>query len=188
MTDLTPITAFGAQAPADHRFGPLRIIENADLGLASLALRRGAEQPAPFGLILPGPGRWIAGEAVSAFWIGPDQWMIEGEGRATDDFAAALASEALGCSVTEQTDGWVNFEITSDAGVAPIQALMERLVNIDSTTFCSGHATRTGLHHMTVYLIRRADERLAVIGMRSMAASLWHALEETAGRLGRVGF
>ena len=183
MTDLTPITALGARAPARHAFGALTIAENAGLALASLALRRDAAQPAPLGLALPGPGAWQAGQGVAAFWTGPGQWMIEAEERAAEDFAAVLAGEAPGCSVTEQTDGWTAFEIVSDRGGAPIRALMEKLVNIDAAAFGPGSATRTGLHHMSVFLIRRAEDRLAVIGIRSLAGALWHALGETAGRL-----
>lgn len=183
MTDLTPITALGGSAPAVHQFGPLRISENPDVALASLALRRGATRPTPMGLELPGPGQWVAGNGMAAFWTGPDQWMIEAEGRATEDFAAALAVEASGCSITEQTDAWTVFEIVSENGDAPIRALMEKLVNLDAGAFGPGSATRTGLHHMSAYVIRRADDRLAIIGMRSMAAALWHALDETAERL-----
>ncbi|MGE3371445.1 MAG: sarcosine oxidase subunit gamma [Rhizobiaceae bacterium] len=183
MTDLTPITALGAAAPADHRLGRLRITENTQLALASLALHRGAMQPAPMGLNLPGPGYWAAGQGVAAFWSGPDQWMIETEGRAGEDFAVILAGEAPDCSVTEQTDGWAAFEIVSDAGGAPIRALMEKLVNLDAERFVPGSATRTNLHHMGVFLIRRAEDRLAIFGMRSFAGALWHVLAQTAERL-----
>lgn len=183
MTDLTPITALGASAPADQHFGPLRISENADMALASLALRRAADMPAPMGLELPAPGKWSQGQGVAAFWTGPDQWMIEAETRATEDFAAELASHAPGCSITEQTDAWTVFEITSDRGDAPIRALLEKLVNIDTESFVPGSATRTGLHHLSVFLVRRAEDRLAVMTMRSMARDLWHVLQETARRL-----
>ncbi|KGJ02633.1 hypothetical protein IT41_16850 [Paracoccus halophilus] len=42
----------------------------------------------------------------------------------------------------------------------------------------------TGLHHLSVFLIHRAEDRLAVIGMRSLAGALWHALCETLTRQG----
>lgn len=180
MTDLTPITALGGTAPAEKRFGPLRLTENADLALASLAMRRGAECPAPMGLELPGPGKWVAGDGVAAFWTGPEQWMIEADGRATEDFAADLAEHAAGCSITEQTDGWTVFEVVSEDGSAPIRAMMEKLVNLDAVAFGPGSATRTGLHHMSVFVIRRAADKLAIITMRSTADDLWHVLEETA--------
>ncbi|MDK3018931.1 sarcosine oxidase subunit gamma [Pseudodonghicola flavimaris] len=183
MSDLKPISALGAAAPRLLTLGTLTLRENPGLGLASLALRRGGTAPSPFGLTLPDPGGWAASGAYAAFWTGPDQWMIEAEGRGEEDFAAALKAEAPGCSITEQTDGWVAFEITSVAGGAPLSRLMEKLVNVDAAGFGPGHATRTGLEHMSVFLIRRAEDRLAIIGMRTLAGSLWHAIETAAGRL-----
>lgn len=188
MTDLTPITALGASAPVVQNYGPLRISENSNLALASLALRRDAAMPAPMGLELPAAGQWTKGQGAggqggAVFWTGPDQWMIEAEDRAAEDFASELATHAPGCSIIEQTDAWTVFEIVSDGGDAPIRALMEKLVNIDMESFGPGSATRTGLHHMSVFLLRRAENHLAIMTMRSMAGDLWHVLEETARRL-----
>lgn len=183
MSDLKPISALGAAAPRLLTLGALTIRENAGLGLASLALRRDAATPAPFGLILPAAGHWAEAGSHAAFWTGPDQWMIEGQGRAEEDFAKALQAEAPDCSVTEQTDGWVAFEIASVAGGAPLVRLMEKLVNVDAAGFGPGQATRTGLEHMSVFLIRRAEDRLAILGMRGLAGSLWHAIETAAARL-----
>lgn len=187
MTDLTPICALGATTAAEHRSGSLRITENAGLALASLARCRDATQPAPMGLALPGPGGWTEGNGIAAFWTGPDQWMIEAQGRAGQDFAADLAGHAPGCAITEQTDAWVVFEIHSEKGDAPIRALMEKLVNIDKDGFGAGHATRTGLDHMGVFVIRRAKDRLAITGARSSAASLWHTLTKAAVQLKEMG-
>ncbi|MCE5974769.1 sarcosine oxidase subunit gamma [Sinirhodobacter sp. WL0062] len=183
MTDLSPITALGGAVPRSVSFGALSLSENTGLALASLSLRRGASQPVPMGLQLPGPGGWTAGNGVAAFWTGPGQWMLEGEGRAEESFARELKSRAPDCSVTEQTDGFVAIEIASAAGPEPIRALMRKLVNIDAAGFGPGCATRTGLEHMTVFVIRRAEDRLAIIGMRSLAGSLWHALAQAAARL-----
>lgn len=180
MTDLTPLTALGATAPAQRRAGALTITENSGLALASLSLRRDGARPSPFGLTLPEPGAWAAGHGVAAFWTGPGQWMIEADDRAESDFAADLAAAAPECRVTEQTDGWTAFEL--EGPPEAIRALMEKLVNLDAAGFVPGSATRTGLHHMGVFLIRRAGNRLAVIGMRSYAGALWHALAETATR------
>ncbi|MER8524529.1 sarcosine oxidase subunit gamma [Mesorhizobium sp. M1076] len=183
MSDLRPITALGAALPRLALFGALEIRENAGLALASLALRFGTVEPTPFGLTLPGPGRWVAGQGVAALWTGPDQWMIEYQGRAELDFAAELKQCAPGCSVTEQTDGWVAFEIVSRAGTRPVEALLSKLVNIDLADFGPGRVTRTGLEHMSCLVIRRSDAHVAVLGARSSAGSLWHALETAAKRL-----
>ena len=87
------------------------------------------------------------------------------------------------CCVTEQTDGWVAFDILSNKGAKPIADLLEKLVNIDVNALTTGTAVRTGLHHMSVYLIRRRDDQITVVGMRTMAGALCHALETTAMRL-----
>lgn len=183
MPDLAPVTALGGPHPADRRFGAVRITEASDVALASLALRRGAGRPSPLGLQLPEPGRCTEGQGVRAFWTGPDQWMVEAPGRAEEDFAADLSAASPGCSVTEQTDGWTVFEVSADTE-ATLQRLLEKLVNIDLAAFDTGAATRTGLHHTSVFLIRRSPERVGIIGMRSLAAELWHALEENAARTG----
>ncbi|PZQ48305.1 MAG: sarcosine oxidase subunit gamma [Rhodovulum sulfidophilum] len=183
MTDLVPETALGAAEPRVVTFGALTLTEDAGLALASLALRTGGTAPAPFGLALPGPGGWATGGGIAALWTGPGQWLVEAPGRAAEDFAAALSTEAPGASVTEQTDGWTAVEITSAAGPAPVEALLAKLVNVDLGGFGPGRARRTLLEHMGVLVIRRAPDRLAVLGTRSSAASLWHALETAARRI-----
>ena len=183
MTDLSPLTALGTPVAETVTFGALILRENATVALASVSLRRGAATPAPFGLVLPAPRGWVRGDGVGAFWTGPGQWMIEGEGRAAEDFAAALVAHCPGCSVTEQTDGFVVFEMVSSAGPAPIDRLLERLVNIDTGAFGPGSATRTGFEHMSIFVIRRAAERLAVLGLRSAAGSIWHGLTGAAERM-----
>lgn len=186
MTDLRPITSLGSDLPRRATFGDLTLAERPDLALASLSLRRGAAMPAPFGLTLPAPGRWVAGAGAAAFWTGPGQWMIEAEGRAEEDFAADVKRAAPDCSVTEQTDGWTAFDIVSTGGAGSLIRAMEKLVNVDTAAFGPGHATRTALDHMGVFLIRRAEDRLTVLGMRSAAGSLWHRLETVARRLAPI--
>lgn len=182
MPDLIPVPALGGAAARSLRCGVLSLEENDGLALASLALRRGAARPSPFGLDLPAPGKWVGKDAVAAFWTGPDQWMVEGHGRASDDFAAEVAALCPGCSVTEQTDGFVAFDIVSAAGEPAILALMAKLVNVDPADFPAGSATRTDLAHMSVFVIRRAPDRLSILAMRSAAATVWHALETALAR------
>ncbi|PWE29712.1 sarcosine oxidase subunit gamma [Pararhodobacter marinus] len=180
MTDLSPLCALGAPAPRRVSLGALTLAETPDCGLASLALRRDTPPPS---LALPEPGRWQETDGVTAFWTGPGQWLVEMPGCAEVDAAARLAERAPGASVTEQTDGWVLVEITSTAGAAPVERFLERAVNLDLTRFAPGHATRSTVEHLGVYLLRRAEDRLGIWGMRSAAESLWHTLETIAGRL-----
>lgn len=181
MTDLAPLTALGDAAPRRATFGALTLTEENAIALASLALRRGVQAPQPRGLQLPDVGVWVAGDGIAAFWAAPGQWMIEGPHRAESDFARDVAAAAPGCCVTEQTDGWVCLEMSAPPD--DLRRLLEKLVNHDPTRLTPGHAIRCGLEHMSVFVIRRAENRLAIWGMRSLAESLWHALETAARRL-----
>ena len=183
MTDLAPLTALGAGTGEQATFGVLTLTERPDIALGSVALRRGTPHPAPFGLTLPAPGHWTGGAKVAAFWTGPGQWMIELDGLACEDILPTLAEETPGCSITEQTDGWTRFDITSADGPAPLVALLEKLVNLDPARLAPGRATRTTLHHQSVFVLRRNATALSVWGMRSLAGSLWHALTVAAQRL-----
>ncbi|MCA8880719.1 MAG: sarcosine oxidase subunit gamma [Rhodobacteraceae bacterium] len=178
MPDLAPLSALGAETPGSIHTGRLVLREISDIALATLALRNGGTAPMPFGLVLPGPLGWNPGNLAGAFWIAPGQWMISADGRAHTDFACDLKSAAPDCAVTEQTDGWAVFEIVSPEGAAPIGNLLERIVNLDPRILNAGAATRTHMAHMSVFLVRPADDRLTILGMRSAAASLWHALLE----------
>lgn len=180
-TDLTTLTALGATAPRTCTAGALTLREDDRLALASLAAPAGAA-PAPFGLTLPEPGGWAEGpDGLGAFWTGTGQWMIAGAARADGDFAAAVARAAPDARVTDQTDAWVAIGITGDAGTLGL--LLERLVNLPPRATAPGRSTRTLLHHMGVFVIRPAADRLIVLGMRSAAGSLWHVIETTADRL-----
>lgn len=183
MTDLTQTTALGGDRPRSVRHGGLLLQEKPDVALASLAMRAGASRPSPFGLTLPGPGGWTSDGPIAMFWTGPQQWMVVAEGRTETDFADELSTLCPMCSITEQTDGFVLFEMSSDAGEGLIHALLSKLVNLDPACLRPGSATRTGLEHMSVFVIRRSPAHLAVLGTRSAAASLWRALETAVSRL-----
>ncbi len=187
MHDLAPTTALGGTIAATNCFGSLSLSEVPMHALASLAQRTGSTAPELPGLPLPAPGRWTQGGELAALWIGPGQWMIERPGQAGVDFAARIAALARGASVTEQTDAWVMFDVTSSAGAEPILRLLERLVNLDPARLEPGAATRTGLGHQSVFVIRRATDRLSVLAMRSFAGSTWQILTNAAARLCREG-
>ena len=183
MTDLVAITALGKDAPFHAEIGTLTIRENTNLALVSISVSRGQTVPEIFTMTLPNVGHWQGKADISAFWTAPNQWMIEGHGRAAEDFAELVKRAAPNCYVTEQTDGWVAFDIVSKNGTKPIANICEKLVNIDVNALKPGTAVRTALHHMSVYLIRRRDDQITVIGMRTLAGALCHTLQTTALRL-----
>ncbi|MDK3073469.1 sarcosine oxidase subunit gamma [Sedimentitalea sp. JM2-8] len=180
MHDLVAITPLGGDKPRVDRVGPVTLSERPDWALASVASRLGREQDcrdglkAALGQGVPDVGRLAAGDPLSAFWTGPEQWMVEAPHASHEDLAARLKA-ALGdaASVTEQTDGWCRFDMEGDGVVA----VLERLCNVDVAAQDSGAATRASIEHLGCFLVCRAARRsLSVIGPRSSAGSLHHAL------------
>jgi sarcosine oxidase, subunit gamma len=75
-------------------------------------------------------------------------------------------------SLTEQTDGWVRFDVTGPN----LPQLFERLCSYDLRAHTPGSATRTVIEHLGCYVVLRATDLVSVIGPRSSAHSLHHAL------------
>ena len=185
MNGLKSLTPLGHAAPETTVIGRFTIVERVDVALASLATRRGrdadvAAAAASLGLPLPGPGRHATG-TLAAFWLSPDMWMVEAPFATHEDIRAhLLAAFADAASITEQTDAWVRFDLTSDC----LPGLMERLSNVDLTRATDGAATRTVIDHLGCYLIRRSATEITLYGPRSSAETLHHALGVAAVSLG----
>lgn len=179
-TVLTPLTPLGGTTPASTTIGPVTIAEVTNTALASLAARKGHDLTATAkaaGIPLPPAGRAELGETYAAFWLGPDQWMVEAPYATHEDITAILKplfTETA--SLTEQTDAWARFDVTGDR----LPALFERLCNFDIATQSAGAATRTMMEHLGVYIVVRAPNHISVLGPRSSAASLHHALTTAA--------
>lgn len=181
---LKPLCAVGTAEPASHVIGGLRITENPTLAMASLSLRAGREKAgeksakALLGFALPQPGGMAAGDPWSAFWTSPGQWMVTAPYESHEDIAA-IVKAAIGAdaSVTEQTDGWVRFEIEG-AAVVP---MLQLLCNVDAEAMEAGRATRAQIEHLGCFLLcQRPRAAFSLITLRSGAASMLHALETAA--------
>jgi sarcosine oxidase subunit gamma len=179
---LVPLTPLGHAAPETVSIGPITIAEVTTTALASLATRRGRAAEvmtaaAAHGIPMPGPGRAETGAIFAAFWLGPDQWMVEAPFASHEDITAILRPMfADAASITEQTDAWVRFDVSG----ADLPALFERLCSFDLRGTGPGAATRTVIEHLGCYLIRRANRTLTLYGPRSSAQSLHHALTTAA--------
>lgn len=180
MHKLKPITALGSDTAQVNQFDGLKISERPDFALASLSARQGHEGQCAelakiyLGFELPGPGQGHFTATYSAFWMGPDQWMITAPHGGYEDLAARLKT-AVGDvgSVSEQTDGWCRFDLTGPG----LTAVLERLCNADLVTMASGDARRVRLEHLGCFVwCLEPGQAVAVMGPRSSAASLHHAL------------
>ena len=182
---LYPVLATGDAQPRHARHGIVTLTEVPDLAIASLAQRAGGRDAltalsqelidAP----LPEPRR-VAGSrgGVQMMWTGPDQWLVLAPFATHEDIAERLAKSAGGAaSVTEQTDAWVCFALEGAGCIA----LLERLCRLDLARMEAGMADRTGIEHMGCFVICDAPGTAwRVLGARSSALSLWHALESVA--------
>lgn len=179
---LKPITPLGHDRPHSVTIGPVTISEVVDTALASLATRMGeakavADIADSAGIPLPGPGKAAQGATYAAFWLSPDMWMVEAPFATHEDIIAQLKPHfGEAASLTEQTDAWARFDVTGD----DLPAMFERLCAFDLRSHGPGAATRTVIEHLGCYVVIRAPGHLSVIGPRSSAASLFHALETAA--------
>lgn len=180
MHDLQPLSALAGRTPQRADIGTVTLYEEPNVALASVAARLGQEEACAkalqdlIGAPPPGPGKAALGTPYDAFWTGPDQWMISAPHDSHEDIAAEVKS-AVGDagSVTEQTDAWVAFDMI---GPGPDKVL-ERLCPLDMQRLGTGDAHRTRVDHLGCYVIQRAHPNgLRILGPRSAAASLFHAI------------
>ncbi|MBE1285093.1 MAG: sarcosine oxidase, gamma subunit [Rhodobacteraceae bacterium] len=174
---ITPLGGYDAQVDA---FPGLTITERPDRALASLAARQGSEEQAAsaakglLGMALPGPAAWSSAGDFTAWWMGPDLWMVDAP-HDTHELLASQVKEAVGdaASVVEQTDGWCRFDFEGSRSLD----VLERLTNANLRAAEAGVATRTSIEHVGCFVLcLEAGNKFAIIGPRSSAASLHHAL------------
>lgn len=179
MHDLKPTLALGGTEPRRDKIGTLTISEHPGLALASVAARLGHEKACQQSLKdligeVPGPGRAVLHDPEAGFWMGPDQWMIGAPGDTHEDLADQLVKRfGNAASVTEQSGGWVVFDVVGDA----MPDMIERLCAIPIRRMVAGDAHRTVIHQLGCFVIRRAaKDHVRILGPRASAQSLHHAL------------
>jgi sarcosine oxidase subunit gamma len=178
--DLAPLTALGGAAPREDAHGGVTLTENPDLALASVAARRGHEDAcrAHLEALLegpaPAPGSSRLHDPEAAFWMGLDHWMVGAPFDTHEDLAQQLKVRfGETASVTEQTDAWACFDMRGDG----VEAVMELCCNVNIRAMQTGDATRTAIHHLGCYVLRRdPPTHLSILGSRASAGSLHHAL------------
>ncbi len=188
MHSLAALTPLGGPLPKTEKIGTLTISEITNCALASVTLRRGKDQAFAvaaetlFATALPAPGVWQQAGVYGLIWTGPDQWFIEAPFASHEDIAQILKA-GLGdsASVTEQTGGWVRFDVQG----ARVVDLLERLCPAPSRRMQTGAATRTLLEHMGCLVIcRETAQHFSLLAPRSYAKSLAHALTAAARSIG----
>ena len=178
MHNLNPISPLGNTELTSKEFGPYTISEVTAYSLASYSLRKGSEKDAKkkleqfIGSSLPDVMNSNFGE-ISSFWIGPSQWLIEAPMKIHEDLASELSEVSMGkASVTEQTDAWCRFDLKGSELGTPLSLLC----NVDVPSFKGGEVTRCQMDHLGCFLICRDIKNITILGPRSGAESLYHAI------------
>ena len=180
MHNLEPITALGAATPRVDTVAGVTLTENPGLALACVAARRGHEDTcrAHLGDLLessaPAPGQCQLHDPEAAFWMGPDQWMVGAPFDTHEDLTTQLKARfGPSASITEQTDAWACFDLRGNG----MEAVMELCCNINIRAMQKGDATRTSIHHLGCFVLRRDPaDWVRILGPRASAGSLHHAL------------
>lgn len=180
VNDMQPITPLGGTSPRTDAHGPLTLLEVTDTALASYASRLGQESAAQKALgdfvgltALPNAGSAVVNAPFSVIWMGPDQWMVMAPHDSHEDLAARLSASSNGsASITEQNDAWCRFDLKG-TGLA---AVFELLCPINLRACTGGEATRTSIDHLGCLVFVQTPEHVTVLGPRSSAGSLHHAL------------
>ncbi|UWQ06616.1 sarcosine oxidase subunit gamma [Aliiroseovarius crassostreae] len=180
MHKLKPITPLGAEVPRVDVIGDIQITENVDHALASVASRNGQEDALCAALLkhhdlaLPDAGQSSYANDFSAFWMGPEQWMV-GAPHDSHEMLAAELKQTVGqaASVVEQTDGWCRFDLRGKS----VCDMLERLCALPVRTMKAGAVTRSVVEHSGAFVwCIDPGERFTLIAPRSSAASLHHGL------------
>lgn len=183
MHSLEPITALGGNEAQIDTVGGLTITECPDWAIASVAARMGAEKTLAtafkktMGITLPKPSKSTGKDKVTVFWTGPNQWFVEAPIASHELLADTLVTGLKQtASITEQTDGWVRFDLAGKG----CSDVFERLCILDTRTMKKGAVARTSLEHSGCFILCRASAHFSVYGPRSTAASIHHALVTAA--------
>lgn len=180
MHDMIAITPLGGAVAQVDTFSGVNISEQPNWALASVTARHGQTKAVKkaavdlMGIGLPDVGHVTVGSELSAFWIGPDQWMFEAGHAEHEELATTLkAGFADSASVTEQTDGWARFDVNGPKVVA----MFERLCPLDARDMASDRVSRSSIDHLGCFVVcRSAGAHFSVFCPRSSAVSLHHAL------------
>lgn len=178
LPEMKPLTALGAHAPRVDQHGPVTLTEVTRLAIASVQARLGHEAACQTHLAnlldshAPTVSELVMHDPEAAFWIGPDQWMVGAPYDSHEDLAAQLVTRFDGtASITEQNDAWAVFDLQGD-----VEPVMELLCPINIRAMPEQTAQRTSIHHISCFVTRRAADHLRILGPRSSAGSLHHAL------------
>lgn len=178
MHSLTPITALGGSEPRIETIASVTCREVPEVALTSVTARLGHESQTKtalkkaVGKAAPDVGQ-VSTKTTTAFWIGPDQWMVEAPFNSHEDLAAQLKIHVKDhASVVEQTDAWTRFDLSGEN----VLGVMELLSNLNTRQMAIDTVSRSSIHHLGCFVRCITKDHFGIYGPRASAGSLHHAL------------
>ena len=186
MHRLKAMTSFGKDTELNETVGTINILENTNCAIASIAVRNGKGATvkkalkSKFDLTIPDPLHMTTSGNVSLIWVGPEQYFFTAPFEGFENIAEILIDSLQDtASITEQTDAWVQFDLS---GTAVVDAF-KYLCMIDVEKFDVNSSTRTIIEHLGCIVIRNGETKFSILGPRSSASALHHTIKNAASLL-----
>lgn len=166
------------------------IAERIDLGLASVAVRKGQDDGLKasvrevYGLDLPEGSMIAHGKAVSFIGTGPGQWLAVSQSLGNESLAEDLAEKLKGlASISDQSSGRAVVRL---GGPRARDVLAKGLaIDLDPRVFGPGAAATSTISHMGVLVWREGEAETYDIALfRSVGESFWRWLTASAAAAG----
>ena len=146
-------------------------------------LPRGGINPAALerllGNTLPQSPQEKISSMPTAYWLGPNDWLLLDPAQEIDRIASALRESANGATscVTDVTDAWSTIDMAGED--APARLAEGCSVDLHNCAFPSGRYALTRLQHLSI-IIHRLDDtpRFRILVDRSVAQFLRDWLED----------
>ena len=189
LSALQDIATPGRFGKADGAPG-VTIAERADLGLATVAARKGQDQALTaavreaYGIDLPTQSSTATGKTVSFIGYGPGQWLVVSETLSHEALAEDLAARLEGlASISDQSGGRAVLRVS---GPHARDVLAKGLaIDLDPRVFPANGAVTSTVSHMGVQLWRGGEaDSYDIAIFRSVSASFWRWLAASAAEYG----
>jgi sarcosine oxidase subunit gamma len=163
------------------------------LGLAIVALRKGQRVALEhlvrerYGTELPRGNHRVEAHGISFAGIGPESWLTAREGGGNGWAKSCREQIGAVASITDQSDGYAVLRLTGSQVRNTLAKLIP--IDVDVRAFKPGDVASTVTVHMGATLWRFNDAPdgapvFEIAVFRSLAASFWHALSESAAQFG----
>ena len=183
-----PNLSLKSRTPLDgyrEDFGGTTLEEATGVGLVSIATPRGGRDAlhtaiqTAYGCDLPNAGSSTLGADGAMRLLGMQQDQAFALFDYTGDAAVSEVSKAVGEAAyyADQSDSWAMLRLSGEAAIDALERICR--LDLDERVLPVGSVARTVMEHMGVVLFREGTDAFLLMGARSSAKNLLHAVEQS---------